>query len=178
MDTAQQTDNMKFMRRATRPSGWKMALAGLGGAALLTACAPLGSGSGSGSSSASASATGTVPGASSSASPGVPCRQITLLRTELAELTHMTGQTVPARQILSFVAQAQRELTTLTGQAGAFSEQANELRADLAEIGKDARAQAMHPSSSGMGALDSAVATLKNHARPLIREMQAVCPGQ
>ena len=145
MDTTQQANNTNIVRRASRPAGWKVALASLGGAALLTACASLGSGSGSGSGSsgvpASPNGTVTMPTASSSASSGVPCRQVTSLHAQLAELTQMTGQTVPARQVASFAAHVQHEATALMGQVGgAFATQANELLAELAEVGKDARA--------------------------------------
>lgn len=89
----------------------------------------------------------------------------------------MTGHTVMATRIASFVARAQHELTELSGQASAFSAQATELQGELSQIGKDARTLAMHPSSSDLHDLNAAVKELRSHAAPLIGQMQAVCPN-
>lgn len=156
------------------PAGRKAVLVSLGSAALLTGCAS----TASGGSSPPASPTGAAPLPSATASAALPCEHITSLRTSLAGLAQMTGRAVSPRQIASHVAHAQNELTVLAGQAGAAAPQVSELRSELATVGKDARALAMRPSSSAMGALDTAARTLKSHAEPLIREMQAACPNQ
>jgi septal ring factor EnvC (AmiA/AmiB activator) len=114
------------------------------------------------------------PAASSS---GLPCAQITSLRTSLTKLGHTTVSASSASQLSADLANVEKQLTALKGQAsGAFSAQASQLSSALSQIGKDAQNLVKSPSSANLTALTGSVQKLKTTAQPMIKEMEAACP--
>jgi hypothetical protein len=88
----------------------------------------------------------------------------------------MTDGTASVGRLTRDVERAGADLTALRSRAGAFAGQASGLNAELSHIAKDAQRVAMHASPANLAAVDEAVFALKAHARPLISEMQAICP--
>ncbi len=166
------------MHTRTRPARTKyhnslIAAVSLAAVGLLAAC---GSSSTGGTSGPSASPSVAANG-SGTFSAGIPCAQITSLRTSLDKLSHITVSPGSVGQASGDLATVQRELTALKGQAGgAFSAQASQLSNALSQLSKDAQTLAAHPSVSNLTNMTRAVQKLKATAQPLVKEMQTACP--
>ncbi len=164
----------------TKRHNWMQAALGVGGIALLAAC---GSSTTSGSTATPASppvahSPGSPVAAGGSASPsGIPCAQITSLRTSLTNLIHLPLKAQSAGQATADLQAIEKELGGLASQAGgAFSAQASQLSSALHQIGKDLEALARNPSSANATALSGSVQKLKTTSEPMIKEMKTVCP--
>ena len=164
---------------------WAVAVLSLSGIAVLAACGSYGTTSSGSSASSSASATapaasasGSKAAAGTSSSSGIPCAQITQLRTTLTDLSHTSVSPASAGQIAADLTKAEQELAGLKGQGGgAFSSQANQLSGALNTIKTDAAALAKDPSTANFNNLTGAVNSFKTTAQPLIKEMDAACPS-
>ena len=156
---------------------WTVAVLSLSGVAVVAACGSSGT-SGSANSSAPASAPVTSAAApNASSSSGIPCAQITALRSTLTDLSHQQVSPTSAGRISADLTKAEQELAALKSQgAGAFSAQANQLTTALDTIKKDAAALATNPTATNLTNLTGAVTSFKATAMPLIKEMQTVCP--
>ena len=163
----------------TKSRKWKLAAISLGGIGLLAAC-------GSTATSTGAAAPSPVPPASVSvhaasgpaaSSTAIPCAQITSLRTSLTKLSHTTVNPASAGQLTAELRNIHKQLTALkSAGGGAYSAQADQLSSAFAQISKDAQKLAMNPSSANLTALTTAVQKLKTTAKPMVKEMQKVCP--
>ncbi len=160
---------------------WAVAVLSLSGVAVLAACGSSGTTSSGSSASSSAgapaaSASATKASAGASSSSGVPCAQITELRTTLADLSHTSVSPTSAGRIAADLGKAEQELAALKGQGGAFASQVNQLTSALDTIKTDAAALVQDPSTTNFNNLTGAVNSFKTTAQPLIKEMQAACP--
>ncbi len=151
---------------------WPFAAVSLAAVGLLAAC---GSSSTGGTSAPAASPSAAANG--SGTVSGIPCAQITSLRTSLDKLSRITVSPGSVGQASGDLATVQRELTALKSQAGgAFSAQASQLSNALSQLSKDAQTLAAHPSVSNLTNMTRAVEKLKATAQPLVKEMQTACP--
>jgi hypothetical protein len=154
---------------------WIAAVASLGGVALLAAC---GSSAANGTAGSSASSPTATSSASASSSPSISCTQISLLRTSLTRFSHVTVSANSAGQISADLTSIETEFAALENQAaGAYSAEIGQLTTALNQITKSAQALAKHPSQANLTATTNAVNNLKATAKPLIKEMQTVCPS-
>lgn len=116
--------------------------------------------------------------ASPSASPAIPCAQITSLRNSLVDLTHVPASQASAGRISADLSNIRKQLTALKNQAtGAFASQASQLSAALETVAKSAGTLASNPSSANLTGLHVALDHLESTAQTLIGEMKAVCPS-
>src|SRR5215469_17319685 len=135
-----------------------MTVVSVTGVAVVAACASSLNGS---SNSPSPAASGNPASAAASAS-GIPCAQITALRSTLTDLSHTTVSPTSAGRIASDLTKAQQELAAVKGQAtGPFATAANQLSGALNAIKTDASAIAKNPTTTNLTNLTNAVNTFK-----------------
>jgi len=153
---------------ARRP--WTLAIAGLGAVALLAAC-------GSGATGTTAGST-TSPPAAPTATASISCAQVTALRAALTNLRSIRVNASTSGQISADLTQVETALTAMKGGvSSAFAAETHLLSADLATIGKHARALSSHPSPANLRATTTAVAELKTAAAAAIVIMRSACPS-
>ena len=100
---------------------------------------------------------------------------INSLRTSLTDVTHIKVTATSAGQLSKDLSNIQVQLNALRGEnLGSFSTQADELRADINKIRKDAAELSSNPTKAAK-ALTTDLATLKTKAGPMIVEMKKVC---
>jgi hypothetical protein len=155
---------------------WATAVLGLTGAAVVAACSSSGITSSGTQSAPPASSSATHAAASGSAS-GLPCAQITALRTTLTDLSHTSLSPTSAPRLASDLVKAEQQLAALKSQGtGTFSAQASQLSNALNAIKTDAAALANSPTPTNIANLTNAVTSFKTTAEPIIKEMQTACP--
>jgi hypothetical protein len=152
-----------------------MAVLSLGAVAVVTACGSSGV-TGSGGTSAPATSASGTPATGSGSASGLPCAQVTALRSTLTDLSNTPVSISSAGRLATDLAKAEQELNALKSQAGPFAAQANQLSTALNAIKTNAAAIAKSPTPTNITNLTNSVTSFKSTADPLIKEMQAACP--
>ncbi len=164
--------------RSARPGTWAVVVLGVTGALLVAGC-----GTSSTSSSpkppANPSSSSSLP-SSRSASPAesvkVNCKDINKLRASLTSLTTTRIGPSSAGTLTRDLTNIESELKTLKGQAGgAFAGQANSLMASINQIKKASAMLGTNPVGA-VKQLTTSLIGLKAKARPVLAEMQTLCP--
>ena len=116
--------------------------------------------------------------ASPTGSPSVSqavCVHINSLRTSLTDVTHIKVTATSAGQLSKDLSNIQVQLNALRGEnLGSFSAQADELRADINKIKKDAAELSTNPTMAAKS-LTTDLAHLKTKAGPMVASMKKVC---
>lgn len=160
-------------RRKPTAQRLTMAVLSLGTVAVVAGCGSSVMTGPGGTSAPATSASGTSASASVS---GVPCAQITALRSTLTDLSNTPVGISSAGRLATDLAKAEQELNALQSQAGPFAAQANQLSTALNAIKTSAAALAKSPTPTNLTNLTNSVNSFKSTADPAIKEMQTACP--
>jgi len=115
------------------------------------------------------------PAPSASASK-IPCKQIDSLRTSVTSLTQTKVTAASAGKLTTDLTNIQTQLTALKAQTGgAFASQTSELTASIDQIKKAAAGLTTNPTTA-VKSLTTAINDLKAKAKPMVAQINAVCP--
>lgn len=163
---------MAISDQARTPRTLLLAAAGLGCGLGLAACGSAGTGG-----SAAPAAHSAAASASASAAAAA-CPQLTSLRAALTNLAGLQINPASAAQLSADISAIERQMSSLKSLGGsAAATDSAQLTASLRKITLAAQAELGHPTQANLTALQSALAGLKDTARPMIRQLKSVCPS-